>query len=140
MSADSEKPNIIVGNWTKYCTVVGGVEKKLHEQPQKKKGGRKRQCPALCEVCLRPSSPALPAFSYQGPSNDYPCACFARFRLSDGCPGSFPSACSDVEENCLTLQLSSAVVRLVLEEKLSAFSLRAVATFTLFDQVSRACP
>ena len=76
----------------------------------------------------------------QGPSNDYPCACFARFRLSDGCPGSFQARSSDVEENCLTLQLSSAVVRLVLEEKLSAFSLRAVATFTLFDQVSRACP
>ena len=31
-----------------------GRWKKLHQQPQKKKGGRKRQCPALCEVCLRP--------------------------------------------------------------------------------------
>ena len=52
----------------------------------------------------------------------------------------FPSGSSDVEENCLTPQLSSAVVRLVLEVKLYAFSLRAMATFTLFDQVSRACP
>ena len=34
----------------------GGVEKYLHQQPPKKKGGRKRQCPALCEVCLRPSA------------------------------------------------------------------------------------
>ena len=52
----------------------------------------------------------------------------------------FPSGSSDVEENCLTPQLSSAVVRLVLEVKLYAFSLRPMATFTLFDQVSRACP
>ena len=52
----------------------------------------------------------------------------------------FPSGSSDVEENCLTPQLSSVVVRLVLEVKLYAFSLRAMATFTLFDQVSRACP
>ena len=52
----------------------------------------------------------------------------------------FPSGSSDVKENCLTPQLSSAVVRLVLEVKLYAFSLRAMATFTLFDQVSRACP
>ena len=36
--------------------------------------------------------------------------------------------------------LSSAVVRLVLEGKLTTFSIRVVATFTLFDQVSRACP
>ena len=52
----------------------------------------------------------------------------------------FPSGSSDVEENCLAPQLSSVVVRLVLEVKLYAFSLRAMATFTLFDQVSRACP
>ena len=52
----------------------------------------------------------------------------------------FPSGSSDVEENCLTPQLSSVVVRLVLEVKLYAFALRAMATFTLFDQVSRACP
>ena len=32
------------------------MKKKLHQQPQKKKGGRKRQCPALCEVCLRQSA------------------------------------------------------------------------------------
>ena len=34
--------------------VEGSVEKKLHQQPQKKKGGRKRR--ELCEVCLRPSA------------------------------------------------------------------------------------
>ena len=68
----------------------GGVEKKIAPTATKKKGGRKRQCPALCEVCLRPSSPALlPAFSHQGPSNDCPCACFARFWLPDGCPRTF---------------------------------------------------
>ena len=69
----------------------GGVEKKFAPTATKKKGGRKRQCPALCEVCLRPSSPALlRAFSTKlGPSNDCPCACFARFWLPDGCPGSF---------------------------------------------------
>ena len=50
------------------------------------------------------------------------------------------SGSSDVEENCLTPQLSSVVVRFVLEVKLYAFSLRAMAAFTLFDQVSRACP
>ena len=33
-----------------------GRWKKKFQQPQKKKGGRKRQCPALCEVCLRPSA------------------------------------------------------------------------------------
>ena len=38
------------------CFPEGGVEKKKLQQPQKKKGGRKRQCPALCEVCLRPSA------------------------------------------------------------------------------------
>ena len=47
----------------------------------------------------------------------------------------FPSRSSDV-----TPQLSSVVIRLVLEVKLYAFALRAMATFTLFDQVSRACP
>ena len=52
----------------------------------------------------------------------------------------FPSGSSDVEENCLAPQLSSVVVRLVLEVKLYAFFLRATATFTLFDQVSGACP
>ena len=52
----------------------------------------------------------------------------------------FPSGSSDVEENSLTPQLSPVVVRLVLEVKLYAFSLRAMTTFTLFDQVSRACP
>ena len=34
----------------------GALKRNLHQQPQKKKGGRKRQCPALCEVCLRPSA------------------------------------------------------------------------------------
>ena len=38
------------------CSYKGALKKKLHQQPQKKKGGRKRQCPALCEVCLRPSA------------------------------------------------------------------------------------
>ena len=68
----------------------GALKKVVYEQPQKKKGGRKRQCPTLCEVCLRPSNPALlPAFSHQGPSNDCPCAFFARFWLSNGCLESF---------------------------------------------------
>ena len=34
----------------------GALKKNLHQRPQKKKGGRTRQCPALCEVCLRPSA------------------------------------------------------------------------------------
>ena len=34
----------------------GALKKNLHQQPQTKKGVRKRQCPALCEVCLRPSA------------------------------------------------------------------------------------
>ena len=38
------------------CSGRGRWKKKLHQQPQTKKGGRKRQCPALCEVCLRPSA------------------------------------------------------------------------------------
>ena len=41
-------------DWT--ASRKGALKKKLHQQPQKKKGGRKRQCPALCEVCLRPSA------------------------------------------------------------------------------------
>ena len=45
----------------------------------------------------------------------------ARFWFSDGCPGSF-QASSDVEENCLTPQLLSAVIKLALEVKLYASS------------------
>ena len=68
----------------------GGVEKNYTNSTQKKKGGGSANAPALCEVCLRLSNPALlPAFSHQGPSNDCPCACFARFWLSDGCLRSF---------------------------------------------------
>ena len=108
---------------------------------KKRKGGGSANAPALCEVCLRSSNLALlPAFSHQGRSNDCPCACFARFLLVRRLSRVFPGASREVEENCLTPQLSSAVARLVLEVKPYAFSLRAIATFTLFDQVSRACP
>ena len=37
-------------------SLKGALKKNLNQQPKKKKGGRKRQCPALCEVCLRPSA------------------------------------------------------------------------------------
>ena len=46
---------ILCGTWV-AVSLPRGRWKKLHQQPQKKKGGRKRQCPALCEVCLRPSA------------------------------------------------------------------------------------
>ena len=36
------------------CIGQGGVEKDLHQQPQKKGGGS--AAPELCEVCLRPSA------------------------------------------------------------------------------------
>ena len=117
-----------------------GVEKNLHQQPKKERG-RKRQSPRTVR--------GLPQTLESGPSSRFqPPRPFERLplcllrkvlvvrRLSRVCP----SASSDVEENCLTPQLLSAVVRLVLEVKLNAFSLRAMATFTLFDQVSRACP
>ena len=39
MSADSEKPNIIGGNWTKYCTVAKSVGR---DRPKLKVGRRLR--------------------------------------------------------------------------------------------------
>ena len=74
------------------------------------------------------------------PSNDVPLCLFRKVLVVRRLSRVLASTSSDVEENCLTPQLSSAVVRLVPEVKLYAFSLRAMVTFTLFDQVSRACP
>ena len=41
-----------------YCEGMskGALKKKFAPTATKKKGGRKRQCPTLCEVCLRPSA------------------------------------------------------------------------------------
>ena len=76
-----------------------------------------------------PGGAALCFFVWSGCQFFYLCRCWKRreFDRNDPDKSEFP-------------QLSSTVVRLVLEEKLSAFPLRPVATFTLFDQVSRACP
>ena len=91
----------------------------------------------------------LPQTLEPGPSSRFqpprpferlPLCLFRKVLVVRRLPRIFPSRSSDVEENCLTPQLSSVVVRLVLEVKLYAFSLRAMATFTLFDQVSHACP
>ena len=116
-----------------------GALKKICTNSHKKRGGE-RQCPALCEVCLRPSPGPSSRFQLPRPFERLPLCLFRKVSVVRRLSRVFPSAPSDVEENCLTPQLSSTVVRLVLEEKLSAFPLRAVATFTLFDQVCRACP
>ena len=103
-----------------------GRWKNLHQQPQKRKGGGSANAPALCEVCLRPSNPALlPAFSHQGPFERLPVCLFRKVLVVRRLSRVFPSASSDVEENCLTPQLSSAVVKRVLEEKLHSVRWRS---------------
>ena len=50
------------------------VEKNCKNSHKKRKWGGSAYASALCEVCLRPSNPALlPAVNHQGPSNDCPC-------------------------------------------------------------------
>ena len=108
---------------------------------KKKERGRKRQCPRTVR-CLPQTLEPGPSSRFQlpRPFERLPLWLFRKVLIVRRLSRVFPSASSDVEENCQTPQLSSAVGRLVLEEKLSAFSLRAVAMFTLFDQVSRVCP
>ena len=129
----SPRPGDTRGRWKKIC----------HQQPQKKKGGRKRQCPALCEVCPQTLEPG-PSSRFQPPRP------FERLPLvlvsqGFGCPTVVQDLSKRVQWWGRELSNSSVIVcgptvRLVLEVKLYAFALRAMATFKLFDQVSRACP
>ena len=122
-------------------SVSRGVEKILHQQPQKKKRGRKCQCPGNVRSLPQTLEPS-PSSRFQPPRpfERLPLCIFRKVLVVRRLLRVFPSTSSDVEENYLTPQLSSTVVRLVLEVKRYAFSLRSVATFTLCDQVSRACP
>ena len=119
------------GRWKKICT----------NSQKKKERGEEAPMPRTVRGLPQTLEPGPSSrFQLPRPFERLPLCLFRKVSVVRRLSRVFPSASSDVEENCLTLQLSSAVVRLVLEEKLSAFSLRAVATFTLFDQVSRACP
>ena len=117
----------------------GGVEKNLHQQPQKK-GGGSANAPRYERSASDPRTRPFFPLSATKALERLPLCLFRKVLVVRWLSRVFPSGSSDVEENCLTPQLSSAVVRFVLEVKLYAFSLRAKATFTLFDQVSRACP
>ena len=126
-------------HFTKRSTRGSG--KKFAPTATKKKGGRKRQCPRIVRGLPQTLEPGPSSrFQLPRPFERLPLCLFRKVSVVRRLSRVFPSASSDVEENCLTPQLSSTVVRLVLEEKLSAFPLPAMATFTLFDQVSRARP
>ena len=125
----------------KHFAPQGGVEKKnCTNSHKKRKGGGSANAPHCARSASDPR--ARPFFPLQPPRpfEPLPLCLFRKVLVVRRLSRIFPSGSSDVEENCLTPQLSSVVVRLVLEVKLYAFSLRAMATFTLFDQVSRACP
>ena len=119
----------------------GALKKKLHQQPQKKKGGEEAPMPRTVRGLPQTLEPG-PCSRFQPPRpfERLPLCLFRKVLVVRRLSRIFPSGSSDVEENCLTPQLSSVVVRLVLEVKLYAFALRAMATFTLFDQLSRGCP
>ena len=119
----------------------GALKKKLHEQPQKKERGEEAPMPRTVRGLPQTLEPG-PSSRFQPPRpfERLPLCLFRKVLVVRRLSRIFPSGSSDVEENSLTPQLSSVVTRLVLEVKLYAFSLRAMATFTLFDQVSRACP
>ena len=119
----------------------GGVEKKFAPTATKKErgGGGSANAPH----CARSASDRARPFFPLSATNLFerlPLCLFRKVLVAQRLSRIFPSGSSDGEENCLTPQLSSVVVRLVLGIKLYAFALRAMATFTLFDQVSRACP
>ena len=122
-------------------THQGGVEKKIASTATKKERGEEAPMPRTVQGLPQtlepgPSSPFQPP----RPFERLPLCLFRKVLVVRRLSRIFPSGSSDVEENCLAPQLSSVVVRPVLEVKLYAFALRAMATFTLFDQVSRACP
>ena len=139
------------GGWREYRRLrafpiwgIRGRWKKIAPTATKKeKGGGSAKAPALCEVCLmiRPVNPALlPAFSYL---QALWTTALVLVSQGFGCPTIVQGLSKRIQWRGRELSNSAiivAVVRLVLEGKLSAFSLRAVATFTLFNQVSRACP
>ena len=119
----------------------GGGEKKIAPTATKKERGEEAPMPRTVRGLPQTLEPG-PSSRFQPPRpfERLPLCLFRKVLVVPRLSKVIPSGSSDVEENCLTPQLSSAVVRLVLEVKLYAFSLRPMATFTLFDQVSRACP
>ena len=68
----------------------GGVEKKIAPTATIKERGEEAPMPCTVRGLPQTLEPG-PSSRFQPPrpSNDCPCACFARFWLSDGCPGSF---------------------------------------------------
>ena len=120
----------------------GALKKICTNSPQKRKGGGSANAPHCARSASDPRTRPFFPLQLPRPFERLPLCLFRKVSVVRRLSRVFPSASSDVEENCLTPHFSSTVVRLVLEEKLSALSLplRAVATFTLFDRVSRACP
>ena len=119
----------------------GGVEKFAPPATKEKERGEEAPMPHTVRGLPQTLEPG-PSSRFQPPRpfERLPLCFFRKVLVVQWLSRVFPSGSSDVEENCVTPQLSSAVIRFVLEVKLYAFSLRAMATFTLFDQVSRACP
>ena len=118
------------------CSLTkGALKKNCTNSHKKRKGGGSANAPhcARSPQTLEPGPSSR--FQPPRPFERLPLCLFRKVLVVRRLSRIFPSGSSDVEENCLTPQLSSVVVRLVLEVKLYAFSLRAMATFTLFDQV-----
>ena len=138
---------IAVGNRPKsqkhmmFSVQEGGVEKICTTSHKKKRKGEEAPMPHTVRVLPQTLEPG-PSSRFQPPRpfERLPLCFFRKVLVGRWLSRVFPSGSSDVEENCVTPQLSSAVIRFVLGVKLYAFSLSAMATFTLFDQVSRACP
>ena len=117
----------------------GRWKRNLHQQPQKKERGEEAPMPRTVRglpQSLEPGPSNSSRFQPPRPFERLPLCLFRKVLVAQRLSRIFPSGSSDGEENCLTPQLSSVVARLVLY----AFALHAMATFTLFDQVSRACP
>ena len=99
----------------------GALKKNCTNSHKKRKGGGSAIAPALCEVSSDPQT--LPFFPLSATKafGRLPLSLFRKVFVVRRLSSVFPSATSDVEENCLTPQLSSAVFRLVLEVKLYVF-------------------
>ena len=136
-----QQQNVLQRSITDAKVHKGALKKKFAPTATKKERGEEAPMPRTVRGLPQTLEPG-PSSCFQPPRpfERLPLCLFRKVLVVRRLSRIFPSGSSDVEENCLTPQLSSVVVRLVLEVKLYASSLRAMATFTLFDQVSRACP
>ena len=119
----------------------GALKKKVIRTATKKERGEEAPMPRTVRGLPRTLEPG-PSSRFQPPRpfERLPLCFFRKVLVVQRLSRTFPSASSEVEENCLPPQLLSGVVRLVPKVKLFAFSLCVALTLTLFDQVSRACP